>query len=265
MKGARGSAIKVGLSACLLVLGVLVSIALPPSFLGKSDTVVETIAPLGRLVVAVNMYNGSLIPGPLSGVQVAVAGPLRVHFIGYTNKSGEFEWQLASGQYGVSVTDPRFATETSAAVRPGILTTVQVSVNRTESYSIFSAAEDSTTQGKIETWNQLVVEVSLYPYYFPLPYSAGAFVVLNAPISPIIPSLPTFGEEVFVQPFGAGPTGCCSPAKGGEVPAKVVSQFPGQGAVWLTLQPLSLLDLAGAYFLGIVSYQAGSSVSYSSG
>ena len=78
-----------------------------------------------------------------------------------------------------------------------------------------------------------------------------------------VPSIPRFGTDVFVQPVTYRYNGTTYVASGQEVPATVISQSEGSGVAWLTLQPLQILEISGANYLVVVSYEAGSSVSYS--
>lgn len=262
MRGINDSAAKVGLFAALLILGVVVSTALPPSFLEESAAPpIRTVVPPGYLLVTVAMDGG-----PLDGVSVAISQFTfhGLHIILATNRSGQVEFPLAPGQYGVSVTDPRFGLETSVPVSSGTTTRLQVTLNRTAFSSVFSAAQDSTLTGEIEPWNQLVVEVAPYGCLTScgLLGLGGQFGIRVIP-SGITLSVPHFGSEVFVQTVRYFANGTGIPTLGSEIPATVISQVAGSGVSWLTLQPLSVLDLSAALYLLVVSYAVGSTVSFS--
>lgn len=204
---------------------------------------------------------------PLDGARVGISqvAPFGLRLELQTNESGRVGIALGPGQYGVSVSDPRFSLQNSVPVYPGNMTRMQVTVNRTSSYAGFAAAKDSTTSGEIETWNQLVVEVANngrpYSEYGRL---VGLPLLVVGQGSTSLP--PHYGSEVFVQPirFYYNSTGFTGFVRyGPEIPSAVVSQVALGGVTWLTLRPLGLLDVLGASYLVVVSYEARSSVSYS--
>lgn len=262
LRGTNGPAVRVGLSAALLVIGALLSTALPPSFLeGQAGSTQNTVVAPGYLLVSV-LLDG----GPLAGVSVVVS---QVSHFGLritlrTNLTGEVEFPLTSGQYGVSVTDPRFIIITSAPVFSGNITTVQVNANRTSYQAMFAAAQGAASAGQVETWDEIVVGVipNGSPVYFGL-WGLTGYPIFPAPANGTIPAAPRFGSEVFVQPIKYYLNYSYSYyfADGPEIPASVLSQVAGSGVTWLTLQPMRLLDLSEANYLDIVSYAASSTVS----
>lgn len=255
------TAVKVGLLSVLLALAVLLSAALPPAFLaGNPQSQVGTPQPSGLLLVSVNMQEGGGPGIPLAGVKVAISQSI-LHGIRLalgTNASGQVEFPLQPGQYGVSLNDSRFSLETSVQVNQTTTTWLQVVVNRTGYYAAFADAQDTTTAGEVDTWNQLVVAVPASGVLV-LPFGSGILTVVPGALVPNVGSAPRFGSEVFVQPFLLY-GGTLTP--GAETPASVVSQVSRTGLTWLTLQPLKTLDVGGASYLVIFSYAAGSTVGY---
>ena len=134
--------------------------------------------------------------------------------------------------------------------------------------SFFTAAQVAATNGEVETWDQIVVEVTPYPVFLPGPVNYVIQGTLgNASVVVVggggLPPFKGFPGEVFLQTvtfsssFPQGQT-----AYGTEVPAEVVSQVDRSGFYWLTLQPLGLLSLSGVIILQVVSYSAGSSITF---
>lgn len=279
MKGASDLALKAGLSVALLLMGLFVSLSLPPSFLAGNlvSPGAANEVPLGRLAVTVSLRNETGVDQPLLGVSVSIS---QFAFFGLrailkTNASGQVEMQLAPGIYDVSVRDTRFSVSTSAPVQPHGTTQVLVAVNRTALWAAFASAQDSTSSGQIETWNRLTLEV----------VPPGVCLV-GIPWSPVgqtlvcsglgwtaalvngsagdVASTPRFGDTVFIKAWGALGQGPWSP-DGGEVPAAVISQNPTTDAIWLTVQPLQVIDISGSTNLQVVTYTAGITVTVSNG
>lgn len=273
MHGGSGTALKVGLSAALLVLGLLVAMQLPSASLAGAPTPTTTAFVPGVLVVSVTLNNNSGISpilggvnSPMQGVGVGVVQltAFGIHLQFTTNQSGVAESPLPQGEYGVSVGDSEFSLSTSVQVDSGLVTRVQVGVNRTAYYGFFAEADDSTTRGSIEPWNNLVVGVSTSGYA--LFVSGGTQIAVSYFPGQTQPPPVAFGPTVFLQPEGFLPIGGSgSVGTGAEVPATVVSQVPEAGTTWLTLQPARELQLAGAAYLAVVSYKVGSSVTIGNG
>lgn len=262
----HGASTKAGLTAVLAALALLLALQLPSSGLtGSGNSTVAASSSTGRLLVGVALENDSLAPAPLRGVQVGITQAIihGLHLVLPTNRSGEAEFTVPAGVYGVSVGNSKFALFREVPVYSSNLTSVNVIVNRTAYIASFAEAEDSTTQGDIEPWNSVVVEVT--PFRFPILLNPGNLpgqlvIVSSVPASP---SPLTINGTVFVQAVslysGSGGTGI---AGGPEVKATVVSQVVGPGGTWLTLRPTGLLHLGGSSYLQVVSYQAGSTVSF---
>jgi hypothetical protein len=247
-------------------LAVLVSFELPPALLGEKTytTQTETVPPTGYLLVTVDLNNETILSQPLGGVPVDISEsiPVGPTIHTRTNVTGQVELRLAPGQYGISVTDPRFGLATSAPVYSNNITMLQVEVNRTSMTSLFTAAQEASTDGEVETWDQVVVEVTPYPILLPgVSFLPGSSILVANGDG--LPPFKGFPGEVFLQTvtflsgFSQGQT-----AYGTEVPAEVVSQVDRSGAYWLTLQPLVLLSLSGITLLQVVSYAAGSSITF---
>ncbi|MDG7007001.1 MAG: hypothetical protein JRN06_02010 [Nitrososphaerota archaeon] len=259
----RDATAKAGLSAVLLALAFILAFQLPSSgFTGRANPAAAPSSSGGRLLVSVTLENESTAPAPLRGAQVGVSQfvPHGLHLVLPTNETGEVEFTLPPGTYGVSVGDDRFTLSAEVSVNLNKVTWMRVSVNRTAYVASFAVAEDSTSRGDIEPWNTVVVEVT--PYQFPtlltIGYAQGQQVIVSPVSSP--PSPPTFDGQVFLRPFSFTPGGGGQVIWGLEVPATVVSQVVRSRGTWLTLQPASLLQLGGSSYLQVVSYQAGSSV-----
>lgn len=258
--------LKAGLSSALLVLGLLVAIETPSTILTGVGPATVTLIPPGRLLVSVALNNGSAIAAPLSGVQVGITEPVLhgLHIRLATNRSGEVEITLQPGYYRVSVGNSKFALSDSVPINSGQLTHVQVALNRSAYYTTFTAAEDSTTQGTIEPWNTIVVAVPTTGYPITALWNLGAQQVIIVPV--VGQAHPSFGETVFVQTVRldvGGPGGTQRLEYGAEVPATVLSQTDGAEAIWLSLKPSAQLQVVGALYLMVISYEAGSVVSVS--
>ena len=260
----RDASTKAALSAALVALSFLLALQLPSSgFAGAGSSTVGTPLSGGRLLVSVDLENMSAPPAPYRGVQVGISQlvPHGLHLVLPTNGTGEAEFTLLPGAYGVAVGNDKFTLSSDVSVEPGNLTSMQVTVNRTAYTAAFVAAEDSTSQGEIEPWNTVVLEVT--PYQFPGLLSLGG-VIITGP-GPANPSPPTFNGTVFLQTGSFYVSGTFSGLAGGpEVPATVLSQVIRPGGTWLTLRPAGVLQLAGSSFLYVVGYQAKSSVTIES-
>jgi len=262
----NGAPARAGLSAILVALAVLLALQLPSSgFTGKGNSTAPTPYSSGQLLVSVTLENGSIVPAPLRGVQVGISQLVLhgLHLVLPTNGTGEVEVALPPGAYGVVVSNDKFAQSSDVLVDSGGVTRMNVSVDRTTYVASFVDAEDSTSQGEIEPWNTVVVEVAPYLVILASEAAFGGQVV------PANPPPPTFNGTVFLQPLlyypdngGAGFAGFVA---GMEVQATVVSQVARSGGVWLTLRPTGVLQLAGSAYLQVVSYEAGTSVSIENG
>ncbi len=268
MTDGRGSAVEAGLAAALVAIGLIASFSLPPSFLLSSASQPQTtvVSADGRLNVSVLLrdVSGNLFPMAEVGVGVTqfVVHGLRLVF--NTDSKGNVSTQASPGEYGVSIADPRFTLSTRVTVFSGSTTQLRVIVNRTSANADFAQVQDSTTSEQVGPWNQLVVEVTPSPLAFPFGlWALGQYTIFVQNMSSN--AVPKFGSEVFLQPLEfSGGLGRLSPL-GAEVPASVVAQMRGEQTVWLTLRPLEILDLSGSYFLSVVTYTAGSSVSIRNG
>ena len=259
----RDASAKAGLTAVLLALAFVLAFQLPSSgFTGRGNPAAAPSSSGGRLLVSVMLENESTVPAPLKGVQVGVSQFILhgLHLLLPTNGTGEVEFTLPPGTYGVSVGNDRFTLSSDVSVSSNEVTWMHVSVNRTAYMASFASAEDSTSRGDIEPWNTVVVEVT--PYQFPTLLTIGYTQRQQVIVIPIssASSPPTFNGEVFLQPFSLTPGGGGQVIGGPEVPATVISQVVRSGGTWLTLQPASLLQLGGTLYLQVVGYQAGSSV-----
>jgi len=261
----RGASAKVGLSAALMALALLLALQLPSSgFTGKGNFSTTSYSE-GQLLVSVTLENGSTVAAPLKGVQVGISQLILhgLHLVLPTNGTGEVELALPPGTYGVTVSSDKFNQSSDISVDSGRLTWMQVSVNRTAYIASFVDADDSTSQGEIEPWNTVVVEVAPYLVIF------GPGASLGEQAVPASPPPPTFNGTVFLQPLSLYPdqggVGFAGLVGGTEVRATVISQVARSGSVWLTLQPTGLLQLAGSLYLQVVSYEAGSSVTFENG
>ncbi len=258
------TAVRAGLLSALLASAVLLGAVLPPTFLaGGALSFQNPTPPTGLLLVNVSMSQDGGPSTPLAGVDVGISQSI-LHGIRLalaTNGSGQVGLPLEPGQYAVTANDSRFSLETLVQVNQSATTELRVVVNRTEYLASFADAEGATTSGQVNTWNRLVVAVPP-PGLIVFPFGGGAVEAIPVGQNLNSSSLPTFGKEVFVQPFVlyGGPL-----SPGVETPASVVSQVQRSSLTWLTLQPLETLDLGGASYLAIVSYAAGSSVSYQEG
>jgi hypothetical protein len=253
-----------------MVLSLLVAVQLPSTALTGRGTYVATVPPVGRLLVSVTLDNGSGTPLPYRGVQVAISQSalhgVRVRLT--TNYTGKVEFPVQPGSYGVSVNNDKFLVLTTVPVTLGQLTHLYVNVNRTAYYASFAAADDTTSEGIIEPWNTMTLEVSPYtnPVRSPLFFLGGQ--VTSVPTGNPTPALGRFGDVVYIQPMNvyAVPVGygvTDYEARGGsEVPATVVYQVPDSGSVWLTLKPMGPTQIAGADYLLVISYQAASLVTF---
>ena len=256
---------RAGLLAVLVALALLLALQLPSSgFTGSGPSPVDVLPTAGQLLVSVALNNESSLPTPMKGVQVAISQPILhgLHLVLPTNGTGEVELTLPAGTYGVSVSNGKFALSSDVPVNSTGLTWMHVLVNRTSYLASFAEAQDSTSQGEIEPWNTVVVEVTPYQFLFPVVNGnpRGQQIIIGSVLPN--PSPPTFNGSLYIQPYyfpsaaGAGLVG------GTEVPMTVVSQVARSGGTWLTLRPDGLLQLAGALYVQVVSYQAGSSVSF---
>jgi hypothetical protein len=261
----NGAPARAGLSAILVALAVLLALQLPSSgFTGRGNSTAPTPYSSGELLVSVTLENGSLVPAPLRGVQVGVSQLVLhgLHLVLPTNGTGEVEVTLPPGAYGVAVSNDKFAQSSDVSVYSGGVTRMNVTVDRTTYVASFVDAEDSTSQGEIEPWNTVVVEVAPYLVILATGAAFGEQVATN--LSP-----PTFNDTVFLQPLllypDDGGVGFPGFVAGAEVQATVVSQVARSGGVWLTLRPTGVLQLAGSAYLQVVSYDAGSSVSVENG
>jgi len=242
----------VGLTIILLILGVAAAVALPPGFVGGRTSATLTYVPPGRLVLSVSMNNGGGVYTPVGGSRVRVSQTSLHGFtlLAVTNESGEVEMSLSSGGYAVSVYDGRFTFETGVSLSPGNVTELQVRVNRTSFFAFWVDAQDSSTTGQVETWNQ--VEVAL---------AASGVNYVAVPVSQRENySNYRFPAQVFLQTIEFESIGGFFAIRGPEIPAAVVSQVVSSGNIWLVLKPLTPLSLTGANYLGVVTYEAGGTV-----
>jgi len=248
----RDTATMVGLAAILLILGVAAAVALPPGFVGGRASAPVTYVPPGHLALSVSMNDGNGVYTPVGGSRVRVSQALPHGFtlLAQTNESGELEMTLSSGQYAVAVSDGRFSFESGVSLNPGVVTQLQVRVNRTSFFAFWVEAEDSSTTGVVETWNQ--VELAL-------PTSGANYITV--PIRhPENYSTFKFPASVFLQTIEFGYVGGLFVIRGPEIPASVVSQVTSSGNIWLVLKPLAPLSLSGANYLGVVTYVAAGTV-----
>jgi hypothetical protein len=266
MRGSRRNAALLGLAAVLIILGMVASFSLPPTFLlgSASQPRTTTVIPEGRLDVTVVLQNGSGIFSPMAGEQVGIAqlGTLGYRLQLTTDRVGNVSIKASPGAYGISIVDPRFGFSKSAMVSAGKVTRVNVVVNRTALPTEFAQAQDSTGQEQLGPWNELVVEVSqggLFYFGGLLNFGGGSYVVGSSANN----TLPKFGTEVFLQPMKLSEAFTTLPAftpEGPEVEAIVVSQVPASQATWLTLRPMGIVAMTGSYYLSVITYVAGSSV-----
>lgn len=258
----RETAAILGLSAVLLALGFAAAVALPPGFVGVGASATFASVPPGQLALSVSMNNGTGVSIPVAGSQVRVSQTV-VHgitLLAETNDSGDVEMTLPAGQYAVSVYDQRFSFETGAPIEPGRVTQLQVQVNRTSFVALWVEAQDSSTTGQLETWNQVEVAV---------PTSGGIFVIASVGEPNYIPfafgqpvdySSFKFPANVFLQAVELQSNGDTFGPSGPETQAAVISQVENSGDIWLVLRPLAPLYLSGASYLGVTAYEAGGNV-----
>jgi hypothetical protein len=242
----------VGLTAILLILGVAAAVALPPGFVESGTFATLTYVPPGHLALSVSMNDGGGVYTPVDGSRVRVSQTLLHGFtlLAQTNESGEVEMTLSSGQYAVSVYDGRFSFETGVSLNPGEVTQLEVRVNRTSFFAFWVEAQDSSTTGQVETWNQVEVAV---------PTSGANYVTV--PIMQLENySNFNFPAEVFLQTIEFRYIGGFFVIRGPEIPADVISQVISSGNIWLVLKPLAPLSLSGANYLGVVTYEAAGTV-----
>lgn len=263
MAGRHDAPLKVGLAAALVILGFLLAVQVPTTTLAGRGFNQQGATP-GRLLVRVVMSSiGFQIP--LAGVQVGVtqdtAGGL--HLLLATNESGEAGFPLPPGGYAVSASNPKFSLLSGVTVSSGNLTTLLVTVNRTAYNAAFVEADDSTTQGNLEPWNTVTVEVTQYgsPIFLP---QLTPISLVNVPNGP---GNVTFGQNIFLQTLSMDFLGGGNfrLTNGTEVPATVISQTAEGGATWLSLHPLKLFQVGGAEYVMVVSYVAGSTETVSIG
>ena len=234
----------------------------PSSALGGPVTV-QTVQQ-GRLLVAVTLDNGSGFKEPLPGVHVLLTQPVfrGLRLSATTNGTGEWASYLASGDYAVSVGDQRFDYATSVPVTAGTETRIQVGVNMTSFTVVLAEAEDTTGTGSLGPWDQLVAAIQ----------PAGLRVFISPPGDRNATVYYTqaamrnysgyrFPSTVFIEPmrFTRSDFGI---QQGIGVAATVVSQEANGGLIWLTLRPAGLLDVSGANYLEVFSYEAGGAVSF---
>jgi len=252
LRNLRDTATMVGLTAILLILGVAAAVALPPGFVGGRTSATLTYVPPGHLALSVSMNNGGGAYTPVGSSQVRVSQTLAHGFtlLAQTNESGEVEMTLPSGQYAVFVYDGRFSYETGVSLDPGRVTQLQVHVNRTSFFAFWVEAQDSSTTGQVETWNQ--VEVALL--------TSGVNYVTVPVAQPENYSGYKFPSNVFLQTIEFRSFEGFFVIRGPEIPAAVVSQVTSSGNIWLVLQPLEPLSLSGANYLGVVTYEAAGTV-----
>lgn len=248
----REVAARVALSAALLVLGVAAAVALPPGFVAEGGSTTLAYVPPGSLLLSVSMNNGSGEYTPVAGSEVRVSQTLLHGFtlLARTNDSGEVEITVASGQYAVSVFDQMFSYETTVPVNPGRVTQMQVRVNRTSFLAFWVQAQDSSTTGQVETWNQVEVAV---------PMLSGNYFTREIVEFRNYSNF-TFPTNVFLQPVKFQFSGGTLVPTGPEIPATVISQVRSTGDIWLVLGPLTPLSLSGANYLGVAAYEAGGNV-----
>ena len=252
MEGSRDTAAMVALTAILLILGVAAAVALPPGFAVGRAPATLTYVPPGHLALSVSMSNGGVVYSPVDGSEVRVS-QASIHgftLLAQTNESGEVEMTLPSGEYAVSVYDGRFTFESGVSLDPGKVTQLQVRVNRTSFFALWVEAQDSSTTGEVETWNQ--VEVAL---------SASGVNYVTVPMA----QLENFSDfrfpaEVYLQTVEFETIAGFFVIRGPEIPAAVISQVLNSGNIWLVLRPLAPLSLAGANYLGVVTYEAAGTV-----
>ena len=267
MAGRHETPLKAGLAAALVLLGFLLAVQVPTTTLAGGGF--NQLGPTpGRLLVSVVMNNGGFFQRPLAGVQVGVtqnaAGGL--HLLLTTNSSGEVGLPLPPGGYAVSASNSKFLLLSGATVNSGKLTTLQVTVNRTAYYATFVEADDSTTQGSLEPWNTVTVQVAEYGYpIFPPPGTQQTIISVGS--VPFRPGNFTFGQNLFLQALRIDYLGEGSVqfVNGTEVPATLVSQTAENGTTWLSLHPAKLFQVAGAEYVLVVDYAAGSRVTMADG
>ena len=259
LRNLRDTAAKASLAAALLILGVAAAFVLPPGFLAGTVAVTSTYTPPGKLDLSVSVNNGSGIYTPLAGGQVRVSQALLHGFtlLAQTNASGDVDITLAAGQYAVSVYDQRFSFESAVPVNPGKVTRLQVQVNRTFFYAFWVEAQDSSTSGQVETWNQLEAAVSMQGGSY---FTVGP-VYLTFPVGPYQNySSFKFPANVYLQPIEFRSSGGALEPYGPEIPAEVISQVRSSETAWLVLKPSTPFSLSGANYLGVVCYVAGGNV-----
>ena len=252
LRNLRDTAAMVGLTALLLILGVAAAVALPPGFVEGGTSATLTYVPPGRLALSVSLSNGGGAYTPVDGSRVRVSQTLPHGFtlLAQTNGSGEVEMTLSSGEYAVSVYDGRFSFETGVSLNPGKVTQLQVRVNRTSFFAFWVEAQDSSTTGQVETWNQ--VEVAL---------TASGANYITVPIMQLENySKFKFPADVFLQTIEFRYNEGFFVIRGPEIPAAVISQVISSGSIWLVLEPLAPLSLSGANYLGVVTYEAAGTV-----
>jgi hypothetical protein len=252
LRDLRDTATMVGLTTILLILGLAAAVALPPGFVGGGASAPLTYVPPGHLALSVSMNNGDGVYTPVDGSRVRVSQTLLHGFtlLALTNESGEVEMTLSSGPYAVSVYDGRFSFETGVSLNPGKVTQLQVRVNRTSIFAFWVEAQDSSTTGQVETWNQIEVAV---------PTSGANYITV--PIrQPVNYSNYKFPTNVFLQTVEFQSIVGFLVIRGPEIPAAVISQVISSGNIWLVLKPLAPLSLSGANYLGVVTYEAAGTV-----
>ena len=248
MRNPRETAAMVGLSAAFLLLGVVAAVALPPGFVAAGTSATVAYVPPGQVAISVSMGNGDGVYTPVPGSQVRVSQTLLHGFtlLAETNDSGDVEMTLPSGQYAVSVSNQKFSFQTGVSLEPGKVTLLQVRVNRTSFFGFWVETQDSSTEGQIETWNQVEVAV---------PASGANYVTV--PVRQLENySNYKFPGGVFLQTIEFRYIGGLFVVGGPEVPATVISQVTSSGNIWLVLKPLAPFSLSGANYLGVIAYEA---------
>jgi hypothetical protein len=252
------------LTLTIIAIGLLLATWIPPSFLAGGAVTQSPASSTveGYLLVSVTLQTPFGGFAPVAGVRVGIAQlvlqGIRLSLL--TNQTGETEFPLRPGQYGVSITDPRFGLSTNVPIASGNTTLLQVQVNRTQYPSLFADLSDSTGSGAVNSWERM--DLAIEPQYtlqnvFPVgSIPAG----INASQPKPIPDL---GQVVFIQawrgfnyynstyPFFLGP----------EAETTLISQVTKGGVTWLELQPQDAFALQNVFSVVVNSYVPGYSVS----
>ncbi len=252
----RSRAPAVTLTAVLLVSSVLIALSTssgvaPPS---RTQAGLGGKAPPSHLLVEVVERDSSGFNSPLASVLVRVElAQTNLHFDAMTNVTGMAYLSLVPGDYPVFVEDRKFNVNTTVTIGLKTVTELLVTVGRELYPSSYSDLIDSDSSGSVDPWETIVLAVTPNPINQTLQVGDG---------STSYPSRATqtgasqvFGRTVFVD-LTSEPI-CtrfsCSSIQA-EVQARVLSQSLRNGMVWLDLQPLHSLWVAGAEGCTVVKY-----------